>query len=119
MAMYGKQLREAHQLVGIDKKDFITQYPISDGDNIVTMRKFEETEDGKGRVWINKYRYFDNVPTDAWNLFISGYQPLDKWLKDRNGKELSGDDIRHYQKIVVALRKTIDIKEKIDEIIEL
>jgi hypothetical protein len=44
---------------------------------------------------------------------------LDKWLKDRNGKELSGDDIRHYQKIVVALRKTIDIKEKIDEIIEL
>lgn len=119
MAMYGKQLREAHQLVGIDKKDFITQYPISDGDNIVTMRKFEETEDGKGRVWINKYRYFDNVPTDAWNLFISGYQPLDKWLKDRIGKELSGDDIRHYQKIVVALRKTIDIKEKIDEIIEL
>ena len=119
MAMYGKQLREAHQLIGIDKKDFITQYPVSDGDNIVTMRKFEETEDGKGRVWINKYRYFDNVPTDAWNLFISGYQPLDKWLKDRNGKELSGDDIRHYQKIVVALRKTIDIKEKIDEIIEL
>lgn len=119
MAMYGKQLREAHQLIGIDKKDFITQYPVSDGDNIVTMRKFEETEDGKGRVWINKYRYFDNVPTDAWNLFISGYQPLDKWLKDRIGKELSGDDIRHYQKIVVALRKTIDIKEKIDEIIEL
>lgn len=119
MAGFGKQLREAHLLIGIEKKDFITQYSVTEGDDIVTKKEFEETSDGLGRVWINKYRYFDNVPIAAWDLVISGYKPLEKWLKDRNGKKLSGEEIRHYQKTVVALCKTIDIQEKIDEIIQL
>ena len=35
------------------------------------------------------------------------YQVCEKWLKDRRGRELSFDDIRHYQKVVVALGETI------------
>lgn len=57
--------------------------------------------------------YFDHVPSETWNLIISGYQPLDKWLKDRIGKKLSGDEIRHYQKMVVALTKTTEIMDAI------
>lgn len=114
MADYGKRLRELHQLIGISQNDFITQYPVSDGEDVVTKRVSEETEAGLGKVWINNTKYFDKVPKRAWELFISGYQPLDKWLKDRNCKKINGDDIRHFQRIVVALDKTSAIMEEID-----
>ena len=56
-----------------------------------------------GKVYINKEQYFYNVPEVAWNFYIGGYQPGQKWLKDRKGRELSFEDILHYQKIIVAL----------------
>lgn len=114
MAAFGEKLRKLHLLEDIKRNDFITQYPVSNGNDIVTRRKFEEQGDGLGRVWINQYKYFDNVPKKAWELFISGYQPLDKWLKDRTDKSLSGDDIRHFQKMVVALNQTVKIMIEID-----
>lgn len=121
MAELGKELRELHQLEGITQKDFITTYPVAaqKDNNIARIRKFEETGEGVGRVWINKEQYFDGVPTEAWNMIIAGYQPLDKWLKDRKDKHLTGDELLHYQKIVVALCRTIEIQEKIDSILEL
>lgn len=119
MAGLGSELRKLHSLEDIQQKDFITQYPIMEGDDVVETRKYEDGTDGLGKVWINKHRYFDNVPTAAWNLFISGYQPLDKWLKDRLGKKLSSDDIRHYQKMIVALKKTSEVMNTIDDYIKL
>lgn len=121
MAELGKKLRDLHQLKDIEQKDFITKYPISvpTDSNLVSSCKFEETEERLGRVWINRYQYFDEVPTDAWSLNISGYQVLEKWLKDRKGKVLNSNDIRHYQKIVVALVKTMEVQEEIDDIIQL
>ena len=83
------------------------------------IHKFEETNEGIGRVWINKEQYFDGVPSEAWNMIIAGYKSLEKWLKDRKDKHLTGDEIIHFQKIVVALVETIRIQEEIDEIIEL
>ena len=40
------------------------------------------------------------------NFYIGGYQPAQKWLKDRKGKSLTLDDIRHYFCIVYVLRQT-------------
>lgn len=121
MAELGKSLRETHQLEGITQKDFITTYPVAaqKDNNIARIRKHEETSEGLGRVWINKEQYFDGVPTEAWEMVIAGYKTLDKWLKDRKDKHLTGEEILQFQKIVVALCKTIEIQEKIDEIIEL
>jgi hypothetical protein len=42
----------------------------------------------------------------AWEFYIGGYQPAQKWLKDRKGRILSYEDIQHYQKIIVALAQT-------------
>jgi very-short-patch-repair endonuclease len=67
-----------------------------------------------GRVYINETQYFANVPEVAWNFYIGGYQPCQKWLKDRKGRELNYDDILHYQKIVVALSETDRIMKEID-----
>ena len=69
-----------------------------------------------GRVYINETQYFDNVPDVAWNFYIGGYQPAQKWLKDRKERKLEFDDIAHYQKIIVALTETDRLMKAIDTI---
>ena len=69
-----------------------------------------------GNVFINETQYFANVPEVAWNFYIGGYQPAQKWLKDRKERELSFEDILHYQKIIVALSETDRIMKEIDTI---
>ncbi len=59
-----------------------------------------------GKVYINDTQYFDAVPAAVWNFYIGGYQPAQKWLKDRRGRALSYDDIRHYLRVLVALAET-------------
>jgi hypothetical protein len=36
-----------------------------------------------GNVFINETQYFANVPKNVWEFYIGGYQPAQKWLKDR------------------------------------
>jgi hypothetical protein len=49
-------------------------------------------------------------------FYIGGYQPAQKWLKDRKGRVLSYEDIQHYQKIIVALAETDRLMKEIDVI---
>ena len=69
-----------------------------------------------GKVRINKTQCFENVPETAWNFYIGGYQPAQKWLKDRKGRTLNNDDLEHYQKIIVALFETERLMGEIDEL---
>ena len=69
-----------------------------------------------GSVYINESQYFGDVPLSAWNFYIGGYQPAQKWLKDRKGRKLEYDDILHYQKIIVALTETGRLMKEIDNI---
>ncbi|MBH9536242.1 type ISP restriction/modification enzyme [Novosphingopyxis sp. YJ-S2-01] len=66
-----------------------------------------------GRVYINPHQYFADVPQAAWDFYIGGYQPAQKWLKDRKGRALSWDDIGHYQNIVKILIETDRIMKEI------
>ena len=92
----------------------ISSYPV-DGDNVVDKVSLTEDEDGEtGRVYINKTQYFDGVPLEVWNFYVGGYQVLQKWLKDRKGRALSYDDLRHYSFIVSALSETIGTMREID-----
>lgn len=68
----------------------------------------------RGKVHINKDQYFEGVPEIAWSSYIGGYQPAQKWLKDRRGRALSYDDIGHYQKIAKILAETDRIMKEID-----
>jgi hypothetical protein len=70
-----------------------------------------------GKVYINDTQYFDGVPQVAWDFFIGGYQPAQKWLKDRKGRVLDFDDILHYQKIIVALTETDRLMKEVDRIL--
>jgi hypothetical protein len=75
--------------------------------------KYDEKEN---RFYINKDQYFDGIVNELWQYQIGGYQVCDKWLKDRKGKRLSLDDIKHYCKVVTSLQKTIEIQNMIDDI---
>lgn len=71
-----------------------------------------------GKVYINDTQYFENVPETAWNFYIGGYQPAQKWLKDRKDRTLNFEDLMHYQKIIVALFETDRLMKEIDEVSE-
>lgn len=106
----GGEIRQIHLLESPIVEKYITQYPI-DGDNIVTKPKYVD-----GNVYINDTQYFANVPQIAWEFYIGGYQPAQKWLKDRKDRKLEFDDILHYQKIIVALNETDRLMKEIDKV---
>jgi len=78
-----------------------------------------------GRVYINKGdaiqgkagQYFYGVPPEVWEFKIGGYQVCEKWLKDRRGRELSYDDLKHYKKIVTVIMETMKLMNEIDRAI--
>ena len=106
----GEQLRRLHLMEAAAIGE--TPYPYhGEGDDVVAngYPKFAE-----GRVHINPSQYFEGVPEIAWDFYIGGYQPAQKWLKDRRGRTLSYDDIGHYQKIVKILSETDRIMKEIE-----
>jgi predicted helicase len=139
LVQLGGELRALHLMESPSLNDYITEYPIG-GDNEVEKPMFviaredstslrggttkqsvseEETASAKslavtGKVFINSEQYFDKVPEVAWNFYIGGYQPAQKWLKDRKGRTLEFEDILHYQKIIKALTETDRIMGEID-----
>ncbi|GIM61106.1 DNA methyltransferase [Capnocytophaga canis] len=119
MVSLGKQLRELHLLESSCLDNPIVTYPIA-GDNCIEkpyITNVSPSEATSLRVYINDTQYFDNVPLSAWEFYIGGYQPAQKWLKDRKGHVLDFDDILHYQKMILALEKTAELMTKIDQIV--
>lgn len=99
--------------------EHMPRYP-EPGSNIVEKVAYTQQTNNTehDRVWINRTQYFDNVPAEVWEFRIGGYQVCYKWLKDRKGRTLTFDDIKHYQRIVGALAETIRLMEQIDEVID-
>lgn len=76
------------------------------------------TKGDKGRTWINPNQYFEGITPDIWTFSIGGYNPAEKWLKDRKGCDLSFDDVAYYCKICAVLSETSQVMTSIDEVIE-
>lgn len=122
----GEALRRLHLMEDAAIGD--TPYPF-DGQppegqaSVVDKPRFEPQPDGTWRVYINgngtEGQFFEGVPAVSWGFPIGGYQPAQKWLKDRKGRSLSYDDIRHYQKIIKILAETDRIMNEIEMPLEL
>lgn len=88
----------------------------------------EVRRDASGRVYLNDQNWFATVPQVAWEHWIGGYQPAQKWLKDRAqtgskdklkpGRLLTDDDIFHYRRMIVALEETGKVMAEIDRVID-
>lgn len=105
----GRELRLLHLFESPKSDKLITSYPETGSDAV------EKIEYKDGKVFLNSSQYFGNVPELAWNFWIGGYQPAQKWLKDRKGRKLTNEDIVHYQKIIVILVETSRIMGEIDK----
>lgn len=87
-----------------------TPFPFEgEGDSVVEKPRLEN-----GKVWINATQGFVGVSTTAWEFHIGGYQPAQKWLKDRKGRALAWEDVRHYQRIIKILSETDRIMKEIE-----
>ncbi len=104
---FGNELRLLHLIESPKLNKYITTYSIEGTDTVdkITYRD--------GNVYINTEQYFGKVPEIAWNFYIGGYQPAQKWLKDRKGRTLTNEDIEHYQKIIIVLTETDRIMKEI------
>jgi len=120
----GGELRQLHLLESSRVEEFITGFPAG-GSNEVVKPVFAAGPliaggtpalQSTGDVFINDTQFFSGVPHVAWDFYIGGYQPAQKWLKDRKGRTLSYEDIQHYQKMIVALTETARVMAEIDEI---
>ena len=103
----GHKLRELHLMHNVPKSKVFFE---GNGDFEVNKVHWENE-----RVYINDTQYFSNVPTEAWNMYIGGYQPAQKWLKDRKDRVLTYDDITHYEQIIQVLMETARIMKSIDD----
>ena len=110
LVQLGRELRELHLLESPKASKLITTYPKEGSNNV------EKITYKSGNVFINSTQYFGSVPEAAWNFWIGGYQPAQKWLKDRKGRTLNNADIERYQKVIVALVETEWIMREIDKV---
>jgi predicted helicase len=112
VSIKGTQLRKLHLMdpatIGPTPYTFK-----GEGNAVVDKPRFED-----GKVWINATQYFDAAPEVSWTFYIGGYQPAQKWLKDRKGRALSFDDAKHYQRILKILSETDRIMQTISMTLE-
>ena len=103
----GQQLIDLHLMNNAQSWKCTTTFPEVGSQQV----DFQEWKDGQ--VWINDKQYFGNVPESVWEFYIGGYQPAQKWLKDRKGRTLSFDEIKHYLHIIHALEETERLMKEI------
>ena len=113
----GGELRSIHLMESFElNKSDLT---LDGGDNLTVDKIGKKSYDEKNqRVYINDEVYFEGVPKLAWEFYIGGYQPAQKWLKDRKGRTLDYNDVKHYMKIIKALIETDRIMQEIDKVKE-
>ena len=111
----GRRLTELHLMEAEPQSQ--PRFPI-EGNLRVDRLRFAETPDGSsGQIYINNNQFFDGVSKDTWEFTIGGYRPAEKWLKDRKGRTLTADDVRHYMKMCGALAETQELMAEIDRVI--
>ncbi len=103
----GEELRLLHLMEDLPSKTGVS-FPAA-GTMQVDCYRWQDN-----RVYINSDQYFEGVPESAWNFYIGGYQPAQKWLKDRKGLTLRFEDVKHYQRIIYVLQQTERIMNEID-----
>jgi predicted helicase len=112
----GEKLRTIHLLESPILEQFSTTFEGIGTNKVEKIRHELHLTTKLVKVHINEQQCFTNVPLDVWEFYIGGYQPAQKWLKDRKDRVLSFEEVLHYQKIIVAMKETIRLMSEIDEI---
>lgn len=111
LAGLGKELTELHLLKHKSLVHPIVRYWGRSGNDKIEKPFYDEKEKA---IYINDDRYFENVTPEMWNYQIGGYKVMEKYLKDRKGRQM--EDPGHYCRMATAIAKTIELQNDIDKI---
>jgi predicted helicase len=110
LANLGRELMQAHLLKTIPTN---SKADITKGSDLIEKPVYDEKHQ---RIYINKEQYFSPIAKEAWDFSIGGAQVLQKYLKSREGRKLSLDEIETIQDVVKVLLFTTQHMQKIDAI---
>jgi len=110
LAERGRRLIALHTLEAPELVPPSAKYH-GEGPDVVEKPRYDEKT---GRLYINKQKYFAPVSKEAWEYRIGGYPVLQKWLKDRKGRELKEPEA--FQKIVTAIERTIAVQDELEDL---
>ena len=138
LAALGRDLCATHLLQARVPGGAQARFPIP-GDNVVEPGHPKHVAPGEtplgecepvteGRVYLGRStlsrsgrparqgQYFEGIDPELWRFRVGGYQPMEKWLKDRKGRALGFDNLMHYGRMAAAIRETIRLMEEINQI---
>lgn len=107
LAVLGARLRTLHLLTSEEIVLRKANFPVT-GSNTVEKIEWKDS-----KVYINTTQYWTGVSKDVFDFYIGGYQPAQKYLKDRKGKVLINAELENYEKMIGALTATIEIMQEI------
>jgi len=114
MAKLGEEHTELHLLKSDSVYNPSVKYFGKGKNDKIEKVKYDE---GEHRVYINEDKYFEKVKPEIWNYNIGDYQVMEKYLKDRKGRQM--EDSGHYSRVAAAIAKTIEVQKKIDKLFEI
>ncbi len=113
LADKGGKLVDLHLLKSPVLDDLLTGFPEKGTNEVTSISYFEKDS----KVWINPIQFFAGVPKAVWEFVIGDYVVCERWLADRKGRNLTYDNIQHWQRIVVAIKETFRLMKEIDALI--
>jgi hypothetical protein len=74
-------------------------------------------DESAGRVRLNRGGLaFEGISPEVWRYQVGSYQVLIRWLKARAGQALSLPAIREFRWIAEAIRRSLDVQQRIQEV---
>jgi predicted helicase len=113
LAAFGTRLVDLHLMCTPDLARASVGFPVPGSDKVERIIYSEADR----AVFINPTQRFTNVPPEAWEYQVGGYQVAEKWLKDRKTRALTYEELRHYGQLIVVLSETVRLMEEIDDTI--
>jgi predicted helicase len=111
LAEFGKELTDLHLLKHKSLARPSVRFWGKKGNDKIDKPYYDEKENS---VYINEDKYFENITPGMWNYQIGGYRVLEKYLKDRKGRQM--EDPGHYCRMAESISKTIELQNEIDKL---
>lgn len=112
MSNLGERLIKLHLLSSSELSKPNTRF-IGKGNDLVQPAKYEAVNQ---RLYINGNQYFSNISKAVWEFEVGNNRVTQQYIKSKEDKALSLADITQFCKIANAVKGTIAIQDKIDQI---
>lgn len=114
-----KDITEFHHRAAIGQQ-LINAHLLPDNNAAITVSlqganlKADRVKHQGDKLFFNQQSYFSPIPREVFEFKIGGYQPLDKYLKSRKGRELTLRDVDTIKQAAAAIAFTLTKMQEID-----